>query len=60
MMTIEDFNGLVDRIQALGLREEIAALYASLIGDTPELADDEQTIVRDQSGVELARLRLEW
>lgn len=47
-----------DIAAANNLPLEIAGEYALYIGDTPEIADDGRAIVRDESGVELARIVL--
>ena len=43
---------------ANNLSVETARDYLAHIGDTPEIANDGRVIVRDQSGVELARIIL--
>lgn len=37
---------------------ELARDFLARIGDTPELADDGKVIVRDEAGVEIARVIL--
>lgn len=57
--TPESFEDAAREIAAANnLSLETASEYLSHIGDTPELADDGRVIVRDQSGVELARIIL--
>jgi hypothetical protein len=60
MMERNEFDLLIDRIMALGVDEEKAAVMARLIGDTPELDADGKTVVRDGAGEILIRLALPW
>ena len=59
MLTEKGFNRLVTAIERLGFDEETAAHYAARIGDTPCLDESGLVVVTDETGRELARLRLE-
>lgn len=58
MMDFEAFKQLAARIRALGYDADTAADYAGRIGDTPELDEAGLTVVRDDQGAVVARLRL--
>lgn len=59
MFTPESFEDAARGIaEANNLSLETARDYLVHVGDTPELADDGRVIVRDDSGVELARIIL--
>ena len=52
-----DFIACARALQtANGLSEDTALEYMTLIGDTPELADDGKVIVRDREGNEIVRV----
>lgn len=59
MLTKNGFDRLVTAIERLGFDEETAVDYAALIGDTPCLDESGLVVVTDETGRELARLRLE-
>jgi hypothetical protein len=59
MMNEEQFRELIKEIQALGYNEETAGDFAVYIGDTPEIDEHGLTVVRDESGNIVARLKLE-
>lgn len=57
--TPESFDEAAREIaSANNLSPETAGKYLSHIGDTPEIADDGRVIVRDEFGVEMARIIL--
>lgn len=58
MMEFEGYKRLVEQIMALGYDRDRAMDWAAAIGDTPELAEDGQVVVRNEDGSEAARLRL--
>jgi len=55
-MDFEQFNVMIDRIIAQGYTEDDAALFASLIGDTPQVDDGGRWLVIGSDGRILARL----
>ena len=56
MNSYEQYNARVDRIMSLGIVEELAAQYASLIGDIHRLDDRGNVMVVDLSGRHVATL----
>lgn len=56
MNTFEQFNALVDRIMALGINEDLAAKYASLIGDVHRLDAQGNVMVIDADDRHIATL----
>ena len=57
MMSSDAFEELAAEIAQLnGIPVDQAKTYLSRVGDTPEIADDGLTIVRDQAGAEVARI----
>jgi hypothetical protein len=55
----ESFEAFAQAIaDANKLDRDIAADYASRIGDTPELDENGRAIVRDDNGAEIARITL--
>ena len=60
MFSEADFNTAAAELAQLnGISAELAADYLARIGDTPELAEeDAHAIVRDDTGAEIARVRL--
>jgi len=59
MLTKKGFNRLVTAIERLGFDEETAAQYAARIGDTPCVDESGRVGVTEETGRELAQLRLE-
>ncbi|MBA3351916.1 MAG: hypothetical protein H0U23_05740 [Blastocatellia bacterium] len=58
VLTPKSFDECATKLAAVNhLSLELAGLYLSLIGDTPELDADRKLVVRNEDGVELARLR---
>ena len=61
MMTRDYMDRMITAIQALGYTREQAQGWAPLIGDTPEMTEAGETVVRDRTtGEELVRLALDW
>lgn len=59
MITPEGIGEMArDIAQANGISLELATRYANLIGDTPELDDDNRVIVRDEQDHEIDRVIL--
>ena len=58
MLSEEQFNALAWRIMRLGYDGMTAARFAALIGDTPCVDEAGLTVVRDEQGQVLARLRI--
>ncbi len=59
-MTLANFEDVADQLAKLnGLSPDTASHYLSLIGDTPELAEDGKVIVIDDDGKEIARIVME-
>jgi hypothetical protein len=58
MFTEAAFNSAAAELARLnGISEDLAGELLARIGDTPELADNGQVIVRDEAGQEIARVR---
>lgn len=57
MISLEQFNQLVDAIMAQGYEMDVAAHYASLIGDTPDVnTENGKWRVVDRKGEILAEI----
>lgn len=56
VITFAQFRAMVDRIMALGISEDLAGEYASLIGDVHFLDENGNVMVFDLDGRHLATL----
>ena len=58
-MTEAQFYAAIEALAARnGISVELAGGYMAYIGDTPELCEDGRIVVRDDNGVEIARVHM--